>query len=440
MRNRIYGLLMGMMAILPLASRAQDNSSLNTFTPYSFYGLGDLQSQGSIATQSMGGIGVGYRDFYQSAFTVNPLNPASYSLIPRQSAALTFGLSGKNTYLESESAKTAHNSFNFNNLGFMLPLGKGVGLALSVNPYSSVGYRALIEETDEEILTDVGHVLYSFRGEGNISQVKAGIGARIFPKLSIGADMIAYLGNISRTATTTITPTSTDTYSSFTQTAREEVSDISFGVGFQYTLWTSKSGQRMLTLGGTYQPKLSLNNLSSMTVSSSRTTDSIRYTERRGTIDIPQRIAAGLYYATARGGIGLDYTYQDWNGAFTVPAVDRVTLSRTQSFHLGFQHTPNAVDIRNRFNRWTYRGGIRYSDMYLVKDGQKINDLAVTVGVGIPLSWVSISEVSVGLEAGRRGKTGFTPHNLPMVRENYFKVSLGFSLFDNNWFRKQRYY
>ncbi len=114
MRDKIYGLLVGMMVLLPSASRAQDNSSLNTFTPYSFYGLGDLQPQGSIATQSMGGIGVAYRDFYQSAFTVNPLNPASYSLIPRQSAALTFGLSGKNTYLETENAKTAHNSFNFN--------------------------------------------------------------------------------------------------------------------------------------------------------------------------------------------------------------------------------------------------------------------------------------------------------------------------------------
>lgn len=446
MRDRIYGLLMGMMVVLPLASRAQDNSSLNTFTPYSFYGLGDLQPQGSIATRSMGGIGVAYRDYYQSAFTVNPLNPASYSLVLRQSAALNFGLSGKNTYLESESAKTAHNSFNFNNLGLMLPLGKGVGLALSVNPYSSVGYRARIEETDKDILTDVGHVLYSFRGEGNISQVKAGVGAGFFydqfnrPRLSVGVDMIAYLGNITRIASTEITPVTTDTYSSFTQTAQDRVSDLSFDMGFQYTLWNSKSGQRMLTLGATYQPKLALNNRSSIEVASSRTTDSIRYTEVRGTITIPQRVAAGLYYATARGGIGLDYAYQNWAGAFSVPAVDRVTLTRVHSINFGFQHTPNAVDIRNRFKRWTYRGGFRYNNMYMIKDGQRINDMAVTLGLGIPMSWNYLSEVSIGLEVGRRGKTGFTPNHLPLVRENYFKVSLGFSLFDDNWFRKQRYF
>jgi hypothetical protein len=433
-------LLVAVMAVLPFASRAQDNNSLNTFTPYSFYGLGDLQPQGSIAAQSMGGIGVAYRDFYQSAFTVNPLNPATYSLVPIQSASLTLGLSGKNVMLKSEDAKTAHTSFKFNTIGFMIPLRSGVGLAVSVNPYSSVGYRAQIEETNPEVLTDVGYVLYGFRGEGNISQVKAGIGARIFPRLSIGADLIAYLGNTTRTATTEITSATTDAYSSILRTEKNRVNDISFGLGFQYVLWQNRTDQRMLTVGGTFQPRLALNNRSSVQISSSRSTEQIQYSETRGTITIPTRISAGLYYATARGGIGLDYTDQNWSKAFTVPASDRITLTNARSLNLGFQHTPNATDIRNRFNRWTYRGGLRYSGMYMVKDGQKIDDLAVTLGVGIPMSWTSVSEVSIGLEVGRRGKTGFTPNHLPLVRETYFRVSLGFSLFDEGWFRKQRYF
>lgn len=440
MRDRILALLIGAMALLPSIAPAQDNSSLNTFTPYSFYGLGDLQQQGSIATQSMGGIGVAYRDFYQSAFTINALNPASYSLIPRQSAAFALGLSGKNTYLETEAAKTAHNSFNFNHAGLMLPLASGVGLAVTVNPYSTVGYRTRFEETDPGVLTDVGHVLYSFSGEGNIAQIKAGIGARVLPRLSIGVDLIAYLGNITRSAATSITSSTTDAYSNIGRTEREEVGDLSFGLGAQYVLWENRAARRMLTVGATYQPRLALDNLSSVQLSSSRTNDSIYYREARGTITIPARIAVGAYYATARGGVGLDFTTQDWSGALTIPAVDRVTLRSSQSVNLGFQHTPDATDIRNRFNRWTYRGGLRYSTLYMVKDGQKINDVALSIGVGIPMSWTSVSEISIGLEVGRRGKTGFTTGGLPMIRENYIKLALGFSLFDDNWFRKQRYF
>ena len=436
MRNKLYRLLAAVIALLPLAAQAQDNSSLNTFSPYTFYGLGDLQQAGTVRSHSMGGIGVAIRNWYE----VNPLNPASYSAVPRQSAAFTVGLSGKNTYLKTDAAKTAHNSFNINNIGFMLPITRGVGFAVTVNPYSSVGYRAHREETDPEIITDVGYVLYSYQGEGNISQVKAGIGAQLFPGFSLGADVIGYLGTINRYSGVEISTVTSDAYSNITINDREEVSDISFGVGFQYNVWTSADRRKILTVGATYEPKLGLHNKSIREVISSRTTDSIRYSEMRNTITIPQKFSGGIYYQVlAKGGIGLDYTYQDWNKAFTIPSVDRVTLRRSQSINFGFEYTPNAGDIRNFLNRWTYRAGFKYADMYLVKDGQKINNMAVTLGVGVPLSQFRMGEMSVGLEFGRRGKTGFTPNNLPMVRENYFKVSLGFTLFDDYWFIKQRY-
>jgi len=59
----------------------------------------------------------------------------------------------------------------------------------------------------------------------------------------------------------------------------------------------------------------------------------------------------------------------------------------------------------------------------------------VTFGVGIPLGTRGVNNVNVGFEFGTRGRAV-----AGLVRENYFKVSVGLSLFgDDYWFVKYKY-
>ena len=66
---------------------------------------------------------------------------------------------------------------------------------------------------------------------------------------------------------------------------------------------------------------------------------------------------------------------------------------------------------------------------------QPIQDVALTFGVGLPLRMTGLSNVNLGLELGQRGTT-----KAGLSRENYFKFTIGFSLFgEDYWFVKMKY-
>ncbi|MCD7962287.1 MAG: hypothetical protein LUF90_01755 [Rikenellaceae bacterium] len=407
-------------------------SSLNTYSPYTIYGLGDLHNTATAATSAMGGIGTAYWDPY----TVNVANPASHAAVNRNSFIFNFGLSGKQSYLkESGGGSTAHNTFNIDNIAVKFPLYKGIGFSVSMTPMSSVGYQIEKDETDPDIITDIGLVKYFYTGEGGITQFKAGVGFKVFEKLSLGADLIYYLGTISREYGNTVTTvTSTSSYGSASVRNREEISKLLFDVGLQYDI--IRNTRRFLTFGAIYQPKATLDNKLVKQFGMTTSSDSIYYEEFTNTVKVPDKFSMGIFYRTEKLGIGFDCTFQNWKNSMEMSSIDDVSLSKSNSYNVGFEYTPNRIDIRRALNRWTYRAGFRYTDMYLVKNGHNTSEKAITFGVGIPLKMTSFSSVDVGVELGQRGTTR---HQL--IKHNYFKVSVGISLFgSDDWFVKRKYY
>jgi hypothetical protein len=71
----------------------------------------------------------------------------------------------------------------------------------------------------------------------------------------------------------------------------------------------------------------------------------------------------------------------------------------------------------------------------VVLNDQPISDVALTMGVGIPLRMTGLSNVNLGLELGTRGTT-----KAGLSRENYLKFTVGFSfLGEDYWFVKMKY-
>ena len=122
-RNRFYFTgfpsSAGALLVVSVSATAQ-TSSINAFSPYSMYGIGELQTPGVTAMRSMGGVGLGMR----STLMVNPLNPAAYSMTPQQGFLFDFGIEGANFYNSQHkygtagqtTARTSYNTFNFHNL------------------------------------------------------------------------------------------------------------------------------------------------------------------------------------------------------------------------------------------------------------------------------------------------------------------------------------
>ena len=428
-------LLAVLMAFLPASLAAQTlGSSINTFSPYSFYGIGDLELSTTAASRGMGGVGLGFR----SDKSMNLQNPASYSAIGRQTALFHVGMDGKATFLRSQTTDNSYLSFNVSDVAFQLPLAKGLGLAVSVLPYSSVGYRITTVEESPDVWENIGYVHYLYSGTGGVNQFKVGLGYAITDWLSVGAEMIYYQGNIRRNYSQTIeTVVGDGYYLGVNSDNQEQVSRLFADFGIQARLM--KQGDRSLTLGLTYTLGGKLNSKVIEQIEHGPYFTSIGYDEvvnrtYRSSFRLPHRFGGGLYYQGSRWSGGVDYRYDAW-GVNGVDATTGVRYRDTHAVSAGVQLVPKAGDVRRIMNRWAYRLGVRYNQYYMAFDGHNIDEKAISLGVGIPLGARGVNAIDVGFEFGTRGVVA-----AGLVRENFFRVSIGLSLFgDDYWFMKYKY-
>ncbi len=421
------------MAATVMASHAQ--GSINTFSPYTFYGLGDLRVQGPTSMTGMGGVGVAGRE------VMDYVNPASLSALPRNSFHFDFGIEGDFFYLKDGSKKSSYNSFNLKDLVLRMPLGSKIGFGVSLAPYSSVGYRVKAKEERPEVLANLYQMGamgadYLHNGSGDVSQIKFSLGWEPVKRLSIGVDMVYYFGKIERDFRSEILSLSPDiSIPSAFMSQADEVSRIRWGFGAQYNI-IEQSGAtiqsyRILTVGATYLPELSLNASSSIMASNATDTPQPLPNALGGGLKLPETFAAGLFYRTWRFGAGFDYERHNW--AKANKGTTEMAFRNTDAFRAGAEFTPSRHDVRSLFKRITYRAGLRRCNYYMSFNGHEINDTAATVGLGIPLKTDKESYLDLGLEYGnRKGKD--------MIQENYFKVSIGFRLSGDGWFQKRMYH
>ena len=99
---------------------------------------------------------------------------------------------------------------------------------------------------------------------------------------------------------------------------------------------------------------------------------------------------------------------------------------------LGGYYIPNYNSFSSYAKRIVYRGGLKYEKTGLVVSGESINDVGLTLGLGLPITG-TLSNVNIGFELGKRGTTSSN-----LVQENYANISVGFSLNDK-WFVQRKF-
>ena len=75
---------------------------------------------------------------------------------------------------------------------------------------------------------------------------------------------------------------------------------------------------------------------------------------------------------------------------------------------------------------------MRYEKTGLMVNSQSINDMGLTLGLGLPLNG-TFSNINIGFELGKKGTTSSN-----LVQENYANFSVGFS-FNDTWFVKRKF-
>jgi len=179
--------------LLAFNIHAQQTGSVS---PYSFFGLGSLNFEGTAENRSMGGLSI-----YTDSIHFNFRNPASYTSEnlkfngyegKSRPIKFTVGGSSSNVNLESQSNDFNTSTSTFDYLGFSFPVGKfGVGFGLL--PFTSVGYEL-------ESNNDAGFLENRFSGEGGVNRTFVGIGYHISKNLNVGVNLNYNFGDITNNA------------------------------------------------------------------------------------------------------------------------------------------------------------------------------------------------------------------------------------------------
>lgn len=419
---------------------------------------------GSAQMRGMGGVGIAVRNYGE----INVLNPAAASIAPQKSFLFDVGFDGThfrnsqpkfdaNGVQLPDDAMTAYNTANIHSIALTFPLAKSVGLSFSIAPYSSVGYKVKTTDENEDTWADIGRVRYGHDGEGDISEVKLSLGWAPWQKFSVGVAAKYYWGSVTRSyeAAATNVITGSGVYASTKGVDNYEVSNIKFQLGMQWSPLQTET--KSFTLGATYDFGGSLNPTKKSYVYTDNVINSISQNPVRERMEalelrVPHQVGVGMFYRNRKMAFGADYAYASWGGdnagyaENTTPSTIDVRYLDTHTVKLGFEFTPRTNDVRNYLNRIAYRAGVRAGNYYQSFGGEKINTYAVSVGLGMPLKIWGISTMNIGFEYGRmssKNSIQLDAKRVGLVRQDSFKVTLGFSLFSADtadyWFVQQKY-
>ncbi len=432
MKKRI-STLTALLAILVIPAISQ----VNTYSPYTRFGLGDLSLEGFGQNTALGGTGIAMRDENK----LNYLNPAAYTARDSMSVLLDFGMTGYRNMYRTKNLTNQWYNANFNHIALSLPIGKYFGLGTGVVPFSSVGYNTKVEYND---LGTGDAIDYYFKGNGGILKYFLGVSGTVFNRISVGVNMNYLLGDIKRERQITFPKNR-----GFAETTSMEefgISNTYFGFGLQYK--EVFGNKFFFSIGATYDLEARLNSAFNVSVTntfpgiSRLNQDSVLVTQSVDivsdqsdqTIILPVKIGAGVALGipgklTVTG----DYYQQDWtevdNSALAVEGFD---FAAARSLRAGVEYTPDFNAFRGYYNLMSYRVGGYMTESYMKIGDYQMKDYGITFGVGFPLGRTK-SSLNIAFTYGSRGTL---ENNL--IKESYGILTFNVTLHDL-WFYKRKF-
>ena len=428
-------LLLTVFLIISVSVSAQDGT-YGAYSPYSIFGIGDISKEGTAYNKSMGGTGIAYRN----RRFINYMNPAAVTARDSLSFMADFGLTESNSVFRQGDIKSAHNTFNIYDFVMTFPIYKSSAFMVGITPFSDMGYDFSSIEKDPEIIGNTGNITYDSYGTGSVYQVFAGAGVTFWKRLSLGAEMIYYFGNLDKV---TNMDYSNSSYRSVNSGSELMVRGLTGKFGLQYE--QKIAGDVSVVVGATYRMGTNMKGYSTnyRYANQSSVTDTLKYsvdTLARSGMRFGDEIGIGI---AVKGGerwsAEFNYLRSDWSKSgfdnapgFSSIGDSKFTSTVSQSFRAGFEIVPNRNDIRYYLKRCSYRAGVYYDQAYYKLDGHNVNSMGITLGVTLPV-FRYYNGISLGVDMGQRASTRNN-----MIRERYITFNIGFNIHDI-WFRKVQY-
>ena len=420
--------------------------SINSFSqgsasPYSFYGIGSLNFNGTTENRAMGRLSM-----VTDSIHMNFRNPASFTgndlkAFNNEGRLVKFTVSVGNSDInfktQNASAKSTTTSFDY--LGMSVPMGK-FGMGFGLIPHSSVGYKL-------ESLDDADLIKYKYSGKGGLNKVLLGLAYQFSESLALGMNFDYNFGNIQNNGVEFLYDDNSEPLDYHSREAnRSDLSGFSYNLGITFKPMLTDVIQ--LHSAFTYSPDYNLNSDNSRTFSSivinSNSGEEYPINEinvdleslglKETNLSMPSKTSIGLGIGKIKKWfIGTEYTFVN-TSVFKSDLIniDNSSYEDGSTISFGGYFIPEFSSFNNLLKRIVYRSGIYFEKTGLIINDQSISEVGMTFGVGIPVGNM-FSNLNLALEVGKRGTT-----DANLVEEKFANLKMSLSLNDR-WFVKRKY-
>lgn len=404
-------------ALLVLAIQLSKAQSANlSSSPYSLYGLGVPNDTGVGVINSLGKLGFAM----PSLTSINDKNPASLGRMTQKSFLFDVGIKAQRETVVNAFVEETRFNGNFSNISLAFPISQKSGVAISLIPFTNVGYILVGLENNIEGTTDT--FFTNVNGSGGLNNFKFSYGYSITDSFRIGASGSILFGAIDETETNLIDDTA------LVITEENYYSGFRFDMGLQYD-WSER-----LSFGLNAKFPTLLNGSQSRTIETIGTATITSREEDNNLEDFELPLELGFGFISSflnnKWTLNADYQHSFWNATdqrdYLGEYVDQHLIG------LGLSYQKNARSIKY-WDRIFYRGGFNYDSGNLKVNDYRVENYTFSAGVGLPISTRTNSMLNISYSYGQKGRV-----SNGLIQENFHLLTLNFS-FDGKWFIKRKY-
>jgi len=392
----------------------------NMNSPYSVYGIGDIQHRYYNFNSGMGYTGLALKTSLLGAGN----NPASISGIEKRVFMLDINAAGRSVNYVGNPI-TAENSTNRDFTVERLSLSSYItsfwASGIGMSQFSQVNYKF---QNAKSIEGTNNFYNLGYSGDGGLNNYYWNNAFSVGKHLSLGVTASFIAGPINQTET--ISLSSSDSIQS---TRRDYYANGRLEYGFIYSGKISK--QWNASIGGRFSNKTKMNYDRHLTVTENSTTIVNDKFIKYSNFSLPRSFGGGIALSSQKGiTVAADYSFDNWSALNIVHSGWRLINSNRLSGGIEFSTFAKSWDKMVQTKSFQLGGFINNS--YLMVNNHQIMEWGATAGMTHLLR--SGLKIGTSIEGGVRGTT-----QADLIKENYIQLNLSFSLRDVLVNRKQRF-
>ena len=415
--NKFFSILVVFFCVI-----SNIEAQLSTSSPYSRFGLGELQNNILPEFSAIGGAttALGHSK------SINHNNPATYTSFSPNSFLFSTGGWYQNTQIKNQLNQQITNNSGFSHLLLGFPLARNFAASTGLVPFSGTGYE--INTRDTLYNADLNYF-----GDGGLSKIYFGGAYELINGLSIGANASYLFGGLNRRKQLVFDDNS---FINSRSNSKINLKGYYYEIGILF--------EKMFNQHDKFSIGITANNNTSIRAKKTELAESFSFSglieipkdtflnsTEWGEIKLPKSISLGVLYNKDKQWLYVaDYSIQNWNDYTMFNESDN--LSNSMEICAGMQYTPEYNSITKYYKRIDYRFGVSYRNTPLQFDDNQLKEISISFGFGIPVK-KSRTKYDFSCILGKRGTTDDN-----LLEEQFVRIGLGVS-YDGIWFIKRKY-